>query len=609
MPAAAPARPPCERLEPRRLFSVIPGFTQSTLVTGVRQPTAIEFAPDGRLFVTEQAGGLRVVKDGQLLPEPAVTIDADGSSERGLLGIAFAPDFVTSGDLYLYYTAETPTTHNRVSRFRLTGDTVDVASEQVVLNLPTVVAGNHNGGSIHFGPDGKLYVATGENGNPPLAQSLDSPLGKILRVNPDGSTPADNPFLDRTAGQNQLIWALGLRNPYQSAFDPATGRLFIDDVGQSSFEEVNVGSAGANYGWPIIEGKRTGETAPDGYVDPLVAYPRSVGTSITGGTYYRAAAGAAAPFPASFDGTYFISDLGSGVVKAVDTATGALSDFAGGLNTPTDLTVGPDGGLYVAEYLTGRIIRFSAAGTDVAAEVVRGPVAQALAGQKDTVVVRLTNAGEARLTGRVTVDFSLTPTDSAGPALTLATVAKTLRLKPGQGKLVRATFRYPAGADGTFTVSAAVRGAAALGDADASNDVATAGGPVTVRPPFVDLRPVIPDLSAQVVRADRRSTVTIRVANAGNVPFRGKTTVRLRASADATAGDDDPTISDGSSPRLTIAAGRDKALRFRVMGQGSLSSLVPGTYFLVVELDREGSEIESDDSNNLLVSAGALTVV
>ena len=201
------------------------GFTEQLVANGLNDPTAMALAPDGRIFVAQQGGQLRVIKNGSLLPAPFVTVTTDTSGERGLLGVAFDPDFASNQYVYVYYTATSPTIHHRVSRFTASGDTAVAGSETVIVDLdPTTFADIHNGGALHFGPDGKLYIATGENGNASNAQTLGNRLGKILRINKDGSIPTDNPFYGSAAGVNRAIWALGLRNPYTFTFQPGTAR-------------------------------------------------------------------------------------------------------------------------------------------------------------------------------------------------------------------------------------------------------------------------------------------------------------------------------------------------------------------------------------------------
>jgi len=223
------------------------GFVETQIVSGLSGPTAMDIAPDGRIFVLEEGGRVRVVKNNQLLTTPFITLTTNTTGERGVLGIAFDPNFTSNRFVYLYYTATSPTIHNRVSRFTANGDVAVAGSEVQLLNLPTLGSEFHNGGAIHFGNDGKLYIATGDNRVSSNAPSLNSPLGKILRINSDGSIPTDNPFFNQTTGINRAIWARGLRNPFSFAFQPGTGRMFINDVGEASTEEINDGIAGSNY--------------------------------------------------------------------------------------------------------------------------------------------------------------------------------------------------------------------------------------------------------------------------------------------------------------------------------------------------------------------------
>src|ERR1044071_5480901 len=245
------------------------GFTDSIVAGGLSNPTAMALAPDGRVFVCEQTGALRVIKNGALLPAPFLTVTVDSSGERGLLGIAFDPNFVSNQLVYVYYTATTPAIHNRISRFTASGDVALAGSEVIVMDLPNLsTATNHNGGALHFGPDGQLYVAVGENANAANAQSLSTRLGKMLRINADGTIPTDNPFFGTTTGNNRAIWALGLRNPFTFTFQRTSGRLFINDVGEVTWEEINDGVAGSNYGWPTTEGV----TSNPAFRSPLFVY-------------------------------------------------------------------------------------------------------------------------------------------------------------------------------------------------------------------------------------------------------------------------------------------------------------------------------------------------
>jgi glucose/arabinose dehydrogenase len=320
------------------------GFTEKVVASTLNQPTAMAFAPDGRLFVCQQGGSLRVVKAGALLAKPFLTLNVDGNGERGLLGVAFDPSFASNNYVYVYYTAKTPAVHNRVSRFTASGDTALTGSEVVLLDLDNLTgATNHNGGAIHFGPDGKLYIAAGENASSSNSQTLTNLLGKILRMSPDGGIPIDNPFYGTATGKNRLIWALGLRNPFTFAFQRTTGALFINDVGASSWEEINKGVAGANYGWPATEGFTTNSL----YRGPVFTYPHGSGSTsgncIAGGTFFEPSA---TTYPASFSGLYFFADYVNGWIRTVRPADSAVAGFATGISSPVDLLTGPDGNLY-----------------------------------------------------------------------------------------------------------------------------------------------------------------------------------------------------------------------------------------------------------------------
>jgi glucose/arabinose dehydrogenase len=330
------------------------GFTE-TQISGLSAPTAMALAPDGRIFVCQQGGALRVIKNGALLPTPFMTLTVDPAGERGLLGIAFDPNFASNNFLYVYYTVPIEPRHNRVSRFTANGDVVVPGSETIILELePLTLASNHNGGALHFGPDGKLYIATGENATTSNSQTLANKLGKILRINSDGSIPADNPFFNQTSGTNRAIWALGLRNPFTFAFQSGTGRMFINDVGQSAWEEINDGIAGSNYGWPTTEGP----TNNPAFRSPLFAYNHSIsattGCAITGGTFYNPPT---VQFPASFVGKYFFADLCSGWIRVFDPSTGTASGFATSISQPVDLKVGSDGSLYYLSIGSGSVFR------------------------------------------------------------------------------------------------------------------------------------------------------------------------------------------------------------------------------------------------------------
>jgi glucose/arabinose dehydrogenase len=213
------------------------GFASTDVGLGLVNATAFARAPDGRFFVAEQGGTLRIVKDG-VLGAQFITLGVDSSGERGLLGVALHPAFATNRYLYLYYTTLEGGTHDRISRFSASSvipDTVSLGSEWRIADLPLLGASNHNGGAMHFGADGKLYVAVGENAVPSNSQDLTTPLGKMPRFNDDGSLAGDNPFCTTQTTPATLkcaIWARGLRNPFTFAVRPSDGRMHINGVGQ-----------------------------------------------------------------------------------------------------------------------------------------------------------------------------------------------------------------------------------------------------------------------------------------------------------------------------------------------------------------------------------------
>jgi glucose/arabinose dehydrogenase len=346
------------------------GFTKTdSLVGNLLLATAFAQAPDGRFFVAEQNGTLRVVKNGVLLGTPFLTLAPDSNGERGLIGVALDPAFATNQFVYVYYTSIDGGAHNRISRFKAssaTSDTVSLNSESVLLELPTLSSfTNHNGGALHFGNDGKLYIGVGDNANSAQAPDLNSMFGKMLRINADGSIPTDNPFFGSRTGNNRAIWAYGLRNPFTFAVHPSNGRIHINDVGQSDWEEINVGAAGANYGWPNTEGPTTtaGVTAPLFAYNHAAAAPAGSGPGgfftgfvIAGGAFYPSTGGS---FPASYRGSYFFADFASQYVGRLDPDnSGTAYAFATLAGNPVDMTVGIDGSLYVLQ--RDRITRISA---------------------------------------------------------------------------------------------------------------------------------------------------------------------------------------------------------------------------------------------------------
>lgn len=332
---------------------VVRGFTQTKFVGGLNGPTAMTFAPDGRIFVAQQGGNLRVVKNGRLLSRPFVSLNVDSRGERGLLGVTLDPDFAANRYVYVYHTVKSPRVHNRVTRFTAFGDRAAAGSGRTILDLDNLSARtNHNGGAMHFGTDGKLYIAVGENAEASNAQTLRNLKGKMLRINKDGTIPTDNPFYGAAEGKNRAIWARGLRNPFSFAIQRGTARMFINDVGAREWEEINRGARGANYGWPRYEGPESNPNVQG----PLFAYrhgnTNTTGCAITGGTFYAPARN---QFPPAYVGDYFFADFCNGWIRKRDARTGGVTPFATTAGGTVDLDVGPAGSLYYLSRGTGSI--------------------------------------------------------------------------------------------------------------------------------------------------------------------------------------------------------------------------------------------------------------
>ena len=316
------------------------GFVIEPLAGGLTGGTALDVLPDGRVLVCEQTGSLRVVDRGRLLDRPALTLDVDPTWERGLIGVTVDPRFPDPPFVYVCYVAKSPHPHHRISRFTLSGNQADPASERALLEgddqrlLGGKVPAGHQGGALHFGVDGMLYAAIGEQTAGAPSQRLDTFQGKVLRIGPDGTIPSDNPFAAEAEGKYRAIWARGLRNPFTFAIRRPDGLLCINDVGDRH-EEINLGIPGGNYGWPIGDGPLDDPR----FVAPIHSYPRA---SICGGDF------APASWPPELRGLYLFADFLQGWIKAIDPERpDEVSTFATGLRNPVDLRFAPDGSLLV----------------------------------------------------------------------------------------------------------------------------------------------------------------------------------------------------------------------------------------------------------------------
>ena len=329
-------------------------FQNEILATGFDLPTAIKFLPDGRLLLTELAGKILVLPPPYTTPAPSPFLQISNipnqGVQTGIFDLALDPNFSTNHYFYVFYTTADPGA-DRLSRFTanstLTG-TVP-GSELVLYQDPQGADIEHHGGAITFGNDGMIYFTTGDHFQGTPSQNLNSPRGKIHRIRPDGVVPTDNPFYDGAGPHWDSVWAYGLRNPFRAYYDPPTGRLFIGDVGgngSESWEEVNLGARGANYGWPDVEGPCS---AP--CTNPLYSYIHNGnGSSITGGFVYHGT-----QFPTGMQGNYFFADYSGRWIKRMAFDAGGningVFNFEPltGNNSAGDivyLTEGPDGALY-----------------------------------------------------------------------------------------------------------------------------------------------------------------------------------------------------------------------------------------------------------------------
>jgi len=374
VPSATPPTASCAAGTP---VSGIPALTARLVASGLRNPLDLQAAPGDRerLYVVEQGGRIRVILGGQLQATPFLDVSGRISSggERGLLGLAFHPQFATNRRFFVNYTNPRGDTH--VAEFRASSaDAADPASERVLLTETQPFA-NHNGGGLAFDNSGRLLIALGDGGSggDPLGngQKLDTLLGKILRIDVDAGTPyavpADNPFRG-TPGAAPEIWAYGLRNPFRIAVDRPSGDLYVGDVGQNRIEEIDVGLAsrrgGENYGWNVTEGSQCYSPSSGcnrtGLTPPVYEYTHSEGCSVTGGAVYR---GCRMP---DLAGTYFFGDYCTGLVRSFRLASGQATDVrnwaAGlrGINSPASFGLDAEGEVYVVDY-DGEVYRLEPA--------------------------------------------------------------------------------------------------------------------------------------------------------------------------------------------------------------------------------------------------------
>ncbi len=375
VPATAPIEPTLTP-PPSDLPALPPdpaAYSFTLVADGFSQPLLVTHAGDGsgRLFVVEQTGGIHVVQDGQTLPTPFLNIAGKISLayERGLLGLAFHPDYAENGEFFISFTDAAG--DSQIERCQVSEADPNVAEAQSCVTVLAVDQPypNHNGGGIGFGPDGHLYIGLGDGGSggdpEGRAQNLNTLLGKMLRLDISGdeapySVPPDNPFVGRDDARWE-IWAWGLRNPWRWSFDRLTGDLYIADVGQNAYEEVNfqpAGTGGLNYGWDYFEGLHAFEGQPpvgEALVEPIAEYAQSAtgGCSVTGGYVYRG------PSLPELNGVYFYGDVCAGTIWALLPGEGGRQVITWAQTGFTLSSFGEDeaGELYLTDLSGGGIYR------------------------------------------------------------------------------------------------------------------------------------------------------------------------------------------------------------------------------------------------------------
>jgi len=307
------------------------GFVETQIADSLN-PTSIVVDHHNRVWVAEKNGVVRIYNEtGQENQDPVLILDVDDFNERGLEGIALHPDFDNEPYLYVYYTVP-ELDHNRVSRFLINGDLVAPDSEEILLELDSLIGTVHNGGAMLFDEAQFLFISTGDGARPFQAQSMSNTLGKVLRVNADGSIPMSNPFYFDNEGIYRAIYATGLRNPFSLTYDPIAEQLFCTDVGQDDFEEINLLLPGKNYGWPFIEGPIGGQTPPLNYADPIFSYDHDYGCAAVGLNLYRPES---SNFPTEYQGKLFSSDYCNGQILIIDPFNSEVIDtFAKNIERP-----------------------------------------------------------------------------------------------------------------------------------------------------------------------------------------------------------------------------------------------------------------------------------
>ena len=573
----------------------------------------------GRLFIVVQEGEILIHDGAALVGTPFLDIRSRVlcCGERGLLGLAFHPQYESNGFFFVYYTDLSGA--NVLARFKRSATDADLANPDsgVILFSDTQPGANHNGGQLQFGPDGFLYVGKGDGGSSSNGQSLGTRLGKVLRVQPSlGTTPpfytvpSTNPFVGVT-GARPEIWAYGLRNPWRFSFDRQTGDLLLADVGQDRVEEVNFQAAGSpggqNYGWNRMEGSLcfipSTNCNPDGtLVLPILEYDHALGCSVIGGYRYRGPAS-----PALF-GTYLFGDLCGGPIW------GATEDGAGHWTATELLSTGltissfgeaENGEVYVVDHdgAIYRIVAATSGGPDLVIEALTASPTSVAAGGQVTLSYRVANRGSTTVGQTYTDRIYLSADQTLGGDVLLGTShGHTADLAAGGTHAHTQAVTIPASTpSGTRFILVQADGLGAVVESNEGNNVAAV--PITVTAGGPDLVIEALALSSGSVGAGSSVTVSYRVANRGGTTVTTTYTDRIYLSTNATLGTGDVLIGTSHGHTTDLPGGGTHAHSQAVAIPAGTAS---GPYFILVQADAPGVVAETNEGNN--VTAVPVTV-
>ena len=593
-------------------------------VAGFSRPIQITHAGDGsqRLFVVEQNGRIRIIRNQTLVENSFLDISSRVSccGERGLLGLAFPPNYANKGYFYVNYTNSGGDTV--VARYHVTTDpdVADPNSEEILLTIAQPFA-NHNGGHLAFGPDGYLYIGTGDGGSggDPRnnGQSLNTLLGKILRIDVESGTtpyaiPATNPFASSAANRRE-IWAFGLRNPWKFSFDRQTGNLYIGDVGQNAYEEIDFQPAsspgGENYGWKIMEGTHCYNASScnqSGLTLPVVEYDHEQGCSVTGGVVYRGQR-----FP-RLNGTYLYGDYCTGRIWGLTLLPSSQQNVQL-FDAPYSIsTFGEDeaGEVYLTDYGAGAIYQItdanpsSSVDLEITTSDTPDPVVR---GENLATTITITNKGSSPATlvqTNVTLPSTFTlnsVTSSQGGCSGTATVTCTLGTVPPSTPITITMASSPTAAGGFSTI---VTVSSPEPDVRPENNSATAVTTVSEGP---SINPTGSDLTGAWQSVTQRckgsgETKRCKVRGSFVVENRGQqeaspTLLRFYLSSNATFDSGDTLLKDSQVKTLKVGRTKRRSLKLKL----PIGTDVTGQIVIAV-LDSANAVVESNETNNAIAS-------